>query len=132
MTDERRTVDRNPFGIGMEIAKEEKNLEWSIINGRSNRKGKRTSPDREENFSTDAELINSQVYKDLEKEYTQGNLPNKTKPNSSRTDLTVSNKVEVNVVKGTEDNQEDSARPDKRNVETGKEPRREASQKYDF
>jgi hypothetical protein len=102
--------------------------ECSIINRRNNTKGKRTSPDGEENFSTDAELINSQVYKDLQKEYTQGILPNKTKPNSNRTDLRVNNEVDVNVVKGTEDN----ARPDERNVETRKEPRREAGQKYDF
>jgi hypothetical protein len=46
-------------------------------------------------------------------------LPNKTKPNSSRTDLRVYNEVEVNVAKGTEDNQEDNTRPDKRNKETG-------------
>jgi hypothetical protein len=45
MTDERRTVDKNPIGIGMEIAEEENNLERSIID-RSNRKGKRISPDR--------------------------------------------------------------------------------------
>lgn len=63
------------------------------VDRRSDRKGKRTSPDREENFRTDAELINSQVYKDLEKEYIQGNFPKKTKPNSSRTDLRVNNEV---------------------------------------
>jgi hypothetical protein len=31
---------------------------------------KRTSLDRDENFPTDAELRNIQVYKDIEKEYT--------------------------------------------------------------
>jgi hypothetical protein len=46
MTDERRTVDKNPIGIGMEIAEEEKNSKWSIMDRRSNRKGKRTLPDR--------------------------------------------------------------------------------------
>jgi hypothetical protein len=44
--DEMRTVNKNPIGTGMEIAEEEKNSEWSIINRRSNGKGKRTSPDR--------------------------------------------------------------------------------------
>jgi hypothetical protein len=65
MADE-RTVDKNPVGIGMEIAEEEKNSDWGIVDRRNNRKGMRTSPDRE-NFppSTDAELRNSQVYKDL-------------------------------------------------------------------
>lgn len=46
MTDERRTVDKNPIGIGMEIAEQEKNIEWSVIDRRSNRKGKRASPNR--------------------------------------------------------------------------------------
>jgi hypothetical protein len=109
-----RTVDKNPIGIGMEIAEEEKNSEWSTVDRRSNRKGKRTSPERK-NSPTVAELRNSQV---LENEYTRGNLPKKTKPNNSRTDLGVNNEVEINVEKGTENNEENNAIPEERNIET--------------
>jgi hypothetical protein len=73
----------------------------------------------EENFPTDAELRNRQVCKDPDRECTQGNMPKKTKPNSSRTYRRVNNEVEVNVIKGTEDSQEDNTRPDERNEETG-------------
>jgi hypothetical protein len=59
----------------MEITEEEKNSECSIIDRRSNTKGKRTSPDRDENFPTDAELRNSPVHKDLGMEFTQRNFP---------------------------------------------------------
>jgi hypothetical protein len=59
-------------------------------------------------------------------------LPKKIKPNSSRPDLRVNNEVEVNVAKGTEDDQEDNTRLGERNEETGKESRREVSPKLDL
>jgi hypothetical protein len=42
-----------------------------------------------------------------------------TKPNSRKTDIRVNNEVEVNVAKGTEDNQKNSTRSDDRNEKTG-------------
>jgi hypothetical protein len=57
---DRRAVDKNSIGIGMEIAEEEKNSEWSTVDRRSNRNRKKTTPERE-NFPTVAELRNSQV-----------------------------------------------------------------------
>jgi hypothetical protein len=69
----------------------------STVERTCNKEGKRTSLDSErENFPTVAKLRNSQV---LEKEYTRGNFPKKTKPNSSRTDLRVNNEVEINLAK---------------------------------
>jgi hypothetical protein len=78
---------------------------------KSNRKGRITAPDREENFPTDAK-------------YTRGNLPNKTKPNS--------NTVEVNVAKEPRAIRRTVQDRTKETKKQEKEPRREASQKYDF
>jgi hypothetical protein len=47
----------------MEVAEEEKNSEWSIVNRRNNRKGKRTSFDRDESFPTDSELRKAKYIK---------------------------------------------------------------------
>jgi hypothetical protein len=47
-------------------------------------------------------------------------LPKKNKPNSIKIDLRVNNEAEVNVAKGTKDNQKDNIRLDERNKETGK------------
>jgi hypothetical protein len=44
-------------------------------------------------------------------------LPEINKPNSSRTDLRVNNEVEINVAKGSENNQEKNIIPEEINVE---------------
>jgi hypothetical protein len=40
-TEDRRAVDKNPTGV--EINEEEENSDWSTVNRRNSRKGKRTS-----------------------------------------------------------------------------------------
>jgi hypothetical protein len=57
----------------METDKEEDSFEWNFADRRSNRKGKKTSPDREN--TTNAEFRNSPVYKVTAKELTLGNSP---------------------------------------------------------